>query len=280
MTSDYRSTYVNLRGVRLHYLEWGDPEDPLVLAMHGTGDSCYTWEPFAAMASGAFHIIALDQRGHGKSDRIVPPAYCCEDYVADLEAFIELLNLDKIILLGHSMGALHCTTYTSMRLRKVTALIHVDIEPCPPQWNRRYLCGLYEKLPEDYDSEDDFVAQLRESAPYASEELLRRLASVSLEPGADGRLVNKGDREVYAHFDPSYDLRERLPLINTPALVVRGQESRVMGSHAARAMVSALPNGQLVEIPCATHPVHLDNPEAFGRAVLGFLEKLGLMGSV
>jgi pimeloyl-ACP methyl ester carboxylesterase len=263
--------------VRLHYIEWGDPGDPLVLALHGTGDSCHTWEPFAAMASRSFHIIAMDQRGHGDSDWIVPPAYSGEDYVGDLEAFIEELGLEKPILLGHSMGALHCTTYTSMRPRNVAALIHVDIEPCPPPWNRRYLCGLYEKLPESYESEDDFVAQLRQTAPYAGEELLCRLASRSLEHSGDGRLAYKGDREVYAHFDPAYDLRERLRFIKTPALVVRGQESRVMSSGEARTMARALPRGKLVEIPRATHPVHLDNPEAFGRAVLDFLEGLGLM---
>ena len=277
MTSRCRSTHVRVRGVCLHYLEWGDPGDPLLLALHGTGDSCRTWESFAAMASRSFHIIAMDQRGHGDSDWIVPPAYSGEEYVADLEAFIEELDLEKPILLGHSMGALHCTTYASMKPGNVTALIHVDIEPCPPAWNRRYLCGLYEKLPESYESEDDFVAQLRQTAPYAREELLCRLASSSLEQSDDGRLAYKGDREVYAHFDPEYDLRERLRFIHTPALVVRGEESRVMSSREARKMARALSGGKLVEIPRATHPVHLDNPEAFGRAVLDFLEGLGLM---
>jgi pimeloyl-ACP methyl ester carboxylesterase len=51
-----------------------------------------------------------------------------------------------------------------------------------------------------------------------------------------------------------------------------------MSSDGARTMAGAIPRGELVEIPCATHPVHLDNPEAFGRAVLDFLEGLGLMG--
>lgn len=276
MTSGCRSTHVRVRGVRLHYLEWGDPGDPLLLALHGTGDNCHTWESFAAMASRSFHIIAMDQRGHGDSDWIVPPAYSSKDYVADLEAFIEELDLEKPILLGHSMGALHCTTYTSMKPGDVAALIHVDIEPCPPPWNRRYLCGLHEKLPESYESEDDFVAQLRQTAPYAREELLSRLASSSLEQSDDGRLAYKGDREVYAHFDPEYDLRERLRFIHTPALVVRGEGSRVMSSGEARKMARALSRGNLVEIPRATHPVHLDNPEAFGRAVLNFLEGLGL----
>ncbi|MEJ2716939.1 MAG: alpha/beta hydrolase [Deltaproteobacteria bacterium] len=216
--------------------------------------------------------------GACNSDWIVPPAYGCDDYVDDLQAFIEELNLENLILLGHSMGALHCTTYTSMRPQRVTALIHVDIEPQPPPWNKKYLYGLYEMLPGDYDSEEAFVAQLKQTAPYASEELLYRLASVSLEQSGVGKLVSKGDREVYAHFDASYDLRECLPLIHTPTLVIRGQESRVMGSHAARTMAGALPRGELIEIPSATHPVHLDNPGAFGRAVLDFLEGLGLIG--
>ncbi len=280
MTSDGRSRYVSLGGVRLHYLEWGDQGRLPLLALHGTGDNCYTWEPFAAMASVAFHVIALDQRGHGNSDWIVPPAYSCEDYVRDLGAFIDQLSFEKLILLGHSMGALHCTTYTSLRPQRVAALIHVDIEPQPPPWNRGYLRGLYENLPESYHSEHDFVDELRQNAPYACEELLCRLASVSLKKIGGGRLANKSDREVYARFDPSYDLRERLHLIHTPALVIRGQESRVMSSEEARTMAGSLPNGRLVEIPSATHPVHLDNPEDFGQAVLDFLQDLGVIDGV
>lgn len=280
MTSHSLRRYVNVGELRLHYLEWGDPGRLPLLVVHGIGDNCHTWEPFAAMASAAFHIIALDQRGHGNSDWSVPPAYSCEDYVRDLGAVIDQLNFEKFILMGHSMGALHCTTYASLRPQRVAALIHIDIEPHPLPWNRQYLLGLYKSLPESYDSESDFIGHLRQNAPYARKDILCRLASVSLKKIGDGRLANKCDREVYAHFDPSYDLRKLLHLINAPALVIRGQESRVMSSEAARTMISALPRGELIEIPSATHPVHLDNPEYFGRAVLDFLQRLGMADGV
>jgi len=58
---------------------------------------------------------------------------------------------------------------------------------------------------------------------------------------------------------------------------VRGAESRVLGRQAAEAMAGTIPAGEMAEIPKATHPVHLDNPDGFREAVMGFLKKQGFI---
>ncbi len=217
----------------------------------------------------------MDQRGHGESDWAVPPAYGCEDYLRDLTAVINILGLDGLVLLGHSMGALHASLYAALNPGRVAALIHVDIEPFPPDWNRKYLLGLHKSLPDAYASPEDFVDEIARNAPYARREHLRELASRALARKGD-RWHRTYDREILARFD-HYDLRGRLAEIRCPTLVIRGTESRVLGREAAERMVRALPAGELAEIPKATHPAHLDNPGAFREAVLGFLARHGFL---
>lgn len=202
---------IRLDGLRFHYLFWANPDGLATVCLHGIGDTCHTWDAFGEKASEAFTVIALDQREHGHSDWAIPPAYRCDDYVCDLTAFVDTLNLERIILLGHSMGALHSTWYASEKPEKVAALIHVDIAPRPPAWNRRYLMRLYENVPESYDSPEHFVKELRQTSAFAGEEMTR-----------------------------------------------------------------SLPRGMLVEIPRSGHPIHVDNPEGFNEAVMGFLKELGL----
>lgn len=267
--------YIVSSGLRLRFLERGPVSGRPMVLLHGTGDNAHTWDILVPHLTPHFRVIALDQRGHGRSDWAVPPAYRCRDYLQDLTTAIHSLGLEGIILLGHSMGALHASLYAALNPGRVAALIHVDIEPFPPDWNRKYLLGLYNSLPESYASPEDYIAEIARNCPYAHREHLHALAAEALSC-RDGRWYRTFDREILARFD-DYDLRGGLPDIQCPALVVRGAESRVLGRHAAEQMTKALPAGELSEIPKATHPAHLDNPDGFREAVVGFLKKHGFI---
>ena len=274
MTNHPEDKYIHLGDLRLHYLEWGAGNPAAMLLLPGIGDDAHVWDHFASHVADRFRIIALDQRGHGGSDWALPPAYGCEDYVADVGNLVHALRLEEVILMGHSMGALHATRYAALQPEKTAALIHADIEPCPPAWNKKYLLNLYENLPPSYASIGEYVQEARKNSPYAKEEMLHRIASFALAEGKDGKWRPRFDREVLFHFD-RYDLRPYLRDIRCPTLVIRGQESRVMGYEAAREMSGAIPNGSLSEVPKAAHPVHTDNPEEFLRVVSEFLATEG-----
>jgi pimeloyl-ACP methyl ester carboxylesterase len=263
---------------RLHYLEWESTAERTIVLVHGIGDNAYIWETFARRARPFLRILAPDQRGHGASTWPVPPAYSCEDYVGDLEGFIKRLGLCDFILMGHSMGALHTTRLAALHPERVACLIHVDIEPYPPQWNKKYLTGLHRDLPQFYDTIEDYVDWMKVNSPYADRDLLRAFAAKALFCDSEGKWRCLYDRELLLHFDPRYDLRPSLPDIRCPALVIRGEESRVFPSGAAREMSRAMPKGRFAEIPKAAHPVHTDNPEGFADAVFSFLAEEGLTG--
>ncbi|MFH1479753.1 MAG: alpha/beta hydrolase [Pseudomonadota bacterium] len=272
----YKDRCFIINDMRLHYLEWGNEDACPMLLLHGTGDHVHVWDHFASYASNHFRIIALDQRGHGESDWAVPPSYTCDDYVRDLAGLIEVLHLTGMVMMGHSMGALHGTGYAAMRPERVAALIHVDIEPCPPPWNKKYLSNLYKTLPTYYHSIEEFMDLIQKNSPYAKRGTLAHVAKHALKEGKEGRFHLKCDREVFEHFD-AYDLRCQLSHIRCPTLIVRGEESRVMRAEAARDMKGAILNSQLSEIPRATHPAHIDNQDGFRRSVIHFLRDCSLL---
>jgi len=270
-----RERFLAIHGLRLRYLEQGPVSARPMVLLHGTGDNIHTWDLITPHLASHFRVVALDQRGHGKSGWAVPPAYRCGDYMLDLAAVIDSLGLEGMILLGHSMGALHASLYAALNPGRVAALIHVDIEPCPPDWNRKYLLGLYKNLPDSYASPEEYIRELAKNSPYARKELLQDLAANSLEQ-REGRWYRTYDREILARFD-RYDLLTHLSAIRCPALVIRGAESRVLGRQAAEQMAKAMPAAEMMEIPRATHPAHLDNPDGFREAVMLFLKKQGFM---
>src|SRR5688500_18876730 len=83
-------------GVRLPYVEQGDPAGVPVLLLHGYTDSWRSWEPVLPHLPNAIHAVALSQRGHGDADR---PAsgYRPEDFAADVAAFVDTLGLRPAI---------------------------------------------------------------------------------------------------------------------------------------------------------------------------------------
>jgi pimeloyl-ACP methyl ester carboxylesterase len=89
-------------GVRLHYLDWGGQSRPLIL-LHGLASSARIWDFTAPLLANRFRVLALDQRGHGLSDK--PGSYSFDEVTGDLAAFIEALDLDRPVIGGHSWGA-------------------------------------------------------------------------------------------------------------------------------------------------------------------------------
>jgi pimeloyl-ACP methyl ester carboxylesterase len=90
-------------GLRLHYLDWGG-EGRAVLLLHGLSSSAHIWDLLAPVLAESSRVIAMDQRSHGLSDR-PDDGYGFADTTADVAAFIEALELDEPVVVGHSWGA-------------------------------------------------------------------------------------------------------------------------------------------------------------------------------
>ena len=139
--ADGDSRFVDLPGgIRLHYRDQGDPAAPLLLLLHGYGDSFTTWEGWVRALKGRFHILSLDFPGHGLTR--APADYRLRgDDLADLvEVFAERLKLPKFALAGNSMGGGAAWRFAVRHPDRLNALILVDAAAFAPS-------GAPQKLP-------------------------------------------------------------------------------------------------------------------------------------
>src|SRR5207247_11446485 len=95
--------YVRVGYLRFHYLAFAGAGPPLVF-LHAPGFHAWLWLPYARRFAASHHVLALDQRGHGESDK-PPTGYRWEAFGADLKGFLDVLGLDGVCAVGHSKGA-------------------------------------------------------------------------------------------------------------------------------------------------------------------------------
>lgn len=122
MTPDDR--FVELRGLRFHYRDWGGEGAPLVL-LHGLASNARIWDLTAPLLTHRFRVLALDQRGHGLSDK-PEDGYDFASICGDLAAFLEAMGLGRTAIAGHSWGAGVALHYATERPDVVSALVCVD----------------------------------------------------------------------------------------------------------------------------------------------------------
>ena len=112
------------RGIRLHYRDWGGDGPPLLL-LHGLSSNSRIWDLTAPLLIERFHVVALDQRSHGRSDQ-PDDGYGFDDVTADLQAFIETLAIESPTIVGHSWGANVALTYAVAHPDAVRSIVLVD----------------------------------------------------------------------------------------------------------------------------------------------------------
>ncbi len=269
--AQYQDRFVPVNGLRLHYLDWGTGGKPPFLMLHGGSAYAHWWDFVAPALADDFHVIAPDQRGHGDSDHVAPPAYGTRHYLADLQQFIATLGLQKPVLMGHSMGGHNAIIYATQHAAELAALILVDTDAAYPEAAVQFLRKLGEKPAKEFDSFVEAISrfQLLPRETHISTEKLRYLASFAFAERADGKWSAKLDRKTL--FREPIDGRPFLAQITCPTLIVRAEHTPVLSNEKINRLVSSLPNGRWVEVKDTYHHVMLDNPGGLVQAVREFL---------
>ena len=115
---------IGLRDLSFHYREYGEKGRPIVL-LHGVASNSRIWITTAPLLAETFRVYALDQRGHGESAK-PDGGYDFDSIVADLEAFIEALELEQPVVVGHSWGGNVALQYAATHQEQTAGLIMVD----------------------------------------------------------------------------------------------------------------------------------------------------------
>ena len=267
--------YIEINGLRLHYLDWGNNGCQTMLLLHGFMAHAHVWDDFAFSFGSRYHVIALDQRGHGESQWSEEGAYTIENHFVDLTNFIETLGLKNIILVGHSMGGRNALFYTAYNPDNVKKLILVDARPRNNPESSKALKRLLMKLPLQAGSLDEVVQAFQGLYPYLSREICHHIANYGYKQVNGGKLVPKYDVRMILCLERSGYVTEDLWLllknVTCDTLVVRGKKSSFLSRQEAQKMCDIILKAEWNEIPKSTHMPAQENPEAFNSAILNFI---------
>lgn len=246
-------------GLKLSYLDFGGPGAPL-LALHGHYNEASALAPLAEALAPRWRVIALDQRGHGESDRA--GSYERDDYVADVAALHRHLGLGPVAVLGHSLGGVNAYQYAARQPDRVRALIVEDIGAVvDSDWSFTL------RLPRHAPTRQDLVAALGSTAPYLE-------CSFRRSEGGWGFSFDM-EHTVASQKALNGDHWQDWTAVACPTLLIRGTRSdELADAHAGEMIARRAGGARLAELP-AGHVVHHDAPVQFAGAVEGFLSGLG-----
>jgi pimeloyl-ACP methyl ester carboxylesterase len=286
--SEPRSRFFASQRQRLHYLDWGNEQAPLLLLVHGGKDHAHSWDWTAAELARDWHVVAPDLRGHGDSDWAADGNYAMEDFVFDLAELIDQLGQTPLALVGHSLGGNIALRYAGCYPQKIAKLVLIEgLGPSPAKmaeqdampmaegirrWIEDHRRGLA-RQPRAYATLDDAIARAQAANLHLSPEQARHLTLHGTRRNADGSLSFKTDPSL-ANLSPvDYTEAQKHALwreVTCPTLLVYGKESWA-SNPAEDGRAVHFQNARVELFGNAGHWVQHDRFDAFVETLRAFL---------
>lgn len=270
--------YITVNQVQLHYRDWGNASAPPLIILHGYTGHAWEFDELATALSDEFHVITINQRGHGDSDWA--EEYSPEIMANDIAGFIDALNLGKVTAIGHSMGGVNGWWFASLYPEKITRLALLDINPqvvSSPE-----IVGLWQEYlayyaQAEYNTFEEGIAEYMASYEGPHYEALEAFAKNNLKQNDAGKWVWKFDAENLIEWMQSTENTEQeqwemLQEITCPTLIVKAGDSPFTEDSVMEQMNETIPNSALVSIPESGHDMHIEQFEALLNALNTFLE--------
>ncbi|MFQ5420580.1 MAG: alpha/beta fold hydrolase [Anaerolineae bacterium] len=249
---------LELKQKRIFYTRQpGRSHGPTLLLIHGAGGTHLTW-PLELRRFAEAVVITLDLPGHGRSQ---PPARTdITDYADDVAAVIDALQLENVIVVGHSMGGAIAQTLALRHRDKVAGLV---------------LIGAGARLPVS----DAILGQALTDFP-AAVAFITRYSWAKNTPSAlvaDGReiMLNTDPTVLYGDFVACnrFNVMERLPQIRVPTLVIAGTDDKMTPHKFGRYLADHISQANLLTLDGAGHMMMLEQPGPVTAAIAVFLRR-------
>jgi len=269
-----RSRTLEVRGLRLHFLESGRPGAPVLCFLHGGAAHAHWFDKVTPAFADRFHVISLDQRGHGESQWAEPPAYGTQDFTGDLLELMDQLGWSRMTVVGHSMGGHNAMTFAAWHSERVRALVIIDSRPAIPAERLQFMHARGRRMPRAHPSEEAAVQAFRllPRETFAEPAFMAHLARAGMTR-RNGGWGWRFDPATHGNRQP-VDAWPLLPRITAPTLIVRGGLSPVLTPEMADRLRASVPHSTLVTIPQAYHHLTLDRPAEFTTTLANFLTSL------
>jgi esterase len=231
---------ISLGSLNIHYRQAGEEDSPPLIVLHGLGGKAEEWDRISLALAGRYHVLVLDQRGHGTSSW--PGEYSFELMRDDLRAFADALSLRRFTLLGHSMGGTVAFMFAEKWPERIERLVCEDT--APPSAKDASTVDSWAGDDEDEDEQP--------AGPLPFD-----------EPVWEGIIAQ------LRHPDPAW--WEELPRISVPTLIIGGGPTSHVPQERLAEAAALIPNCRLVTITGAGHVIHLTRPEEYLAILQDFL---------
>ncbi|MCV7315088.1 alpha/beta hydrolase [Mycolicibacillus parakoreensis] len=274
--------YAGVDGIVLTADEWNaDPLDaalPTVLLLHGGGQNRFSWKRTGqVLADRGFHVVALDTRGHGDSDRSPGADYAIETLAADVAPVLTGIGR-PVALVGASLGGLTAILAAEQAGPQVVRrLVLVDVVP-------RFEKSGSARIREFMFRHVDGFATLEEAADAVAAYLPHRERPRS--PDGLKKNLRRRDGRWYWHWDPALltkpgddpalrteKLERAAQDLTIPILLIRGKLSDVVSTDGVQDFLAKVPAAEFVELGNAGHTAAGDDNDAFSAAVVDFVSR-------
>jgi len=265
-------------GIKMAYVEMGDPNGEVVILQHGMTDNSRSWSMAAPYFTAAgYHVYLPDLRGMGKSD--APDGYYSPvTYATDLKAFFDVMNIDKAVLVGHSLGSFTVQAFSIMFPELCDKIVLVSSIPLEGYQNVTLL-GAYQKYVEPLDDDghpsdafmdswyatvlkedkyadifDTFLANMKKEAQVLSKKAWRNIML---------GLISANFTEIYSQIDHSI-----------PVLVLHGSEDTMTKGENQEELLKIfeVDENSYVEYEGVGHNIQFEMPEKCATDIITWLE--------
>jgi pimeloyl-ACP methyl ester carboxylesterase len=274
--------------LKLNYADWGNPDAPPLLLIHGGRDHCRSWDWVAEELRSDWHIIAPDLRGHGDSAWSPDGNYEMAAFVYDLAQLVHQLNLAPVTIVAHSMGGNIATRYTGLYPENVRKLVAIEgLGPSPKIEAERDAIGIRTRFrkwiddkrgaagrqPKRYPTLEAALERMKSENTYLTDEQARHLTIHGISRNEDGTWSWKFDNylNIWAAFDmPREDLYAIWAAITCPVLMMYGANSWASNPEKD-GRIKHFSTARVVEFENAGHWLHHDQFDRFMAEIRAFL---------
>ncbi|MGH7948387.1 MAG: alpha/beta fold hydrolase [Candidatus Binataceae bacterium] len=263
------SRFVAVNGIKLHYLDYGGAGKQHLVCIHGLTGNAHNFDGLAPHLIEKYHAMSLDVRGRGDSQWGPQTEYIPQQYLSDLAALLDALDISRVTLVGTSMGGMIATLYGGGYPDRVDRVVLNDIGPDIDPAGIARISSYVGEAPESFKDLNEVAEYYRKTYPPAAKlapEQLIEFVKWAVKPGGDGRLVWKMDPAIRRPMrGPSarpFDLWIHYARFKAPVLVVRGADSDVLSRRTCEKMQHSHPQTTVVEVPGVGHAPSLLEPES------------------
>jgi esterase len=252
--------FYSVDGLRLRYLEWGEPSAEAIVLVHGFSSTADAWIRVADVLQPEYHVIAPDLRGHGESEWDPQERYSDHQLASDVHDLVHQLGLRQFTLIGHSMGGAVAFTYAATYPQDVKRLV---IEDSAPLAQGRMLTELRTSFP----SRADVEQTVRTANPTMPEPAVQGRVDVYYLPRPDGTWGFRADVAGVRHGRGAHDADkswENVRKVQAPTLVIRaGAEPPLVSQATVDRLVRENSRIRVVTVPGAGHNIHFAHFDEF-----------------